>query len=132
MIGKTGKILTGCGNLYVTINEDENRKAKEVFLKLGKAGGCAAAQTEAIGRLITLSLKSGVEPEEIIKQTKGISCHLPVGFGENKVTSCADAVSKALAWQIKLTSTNYKEKTKHRAMAKKAHVIANATQKEAV
>jgi len=96
--GVTKKVLTGCGNLYVTINEDPEGKPLEVFTQIGKAGGCVASQTEAIGRLASLALRAGIEAEEIITQTRGISCHLPVGFGENKVTSCSDAMSKALQW----------------------------------
>ncbi|MGC9046100.1 MAG: vitamin B12-dependent ribonucleotide reductase, partial [Thermodesulfovibrio sp.] len=75
--GVTRLMKTGCGNLYVTINKDEESKPFEVFTNIGKAGGCAASQAEAIGRLISLALRSGIEPEEIIKQLKGISCHAP-------------------------------------------------------
>lgn len=96
--GVTKKVLTGCGNLYVTINEDPEGNPFEIFTQIGKAGGCVASQTEAIGRLASLALRAGIDAEEIISQTRGISCHLPVGFGENKVTSCSDAMSKALQW----------------------------------
>ncbi len=96
--GVTKKVLTGCGNLYVTINEDPEGNPFEIFTQIGKAGGCVASQTEAIGRLASLALRAGIDADEIISQTRGISCHLPVGFGENKVTSCSDAMSKALQW----------------------------------
>jgi len=94
--GCTRLLKTGCGNLYVTINEDENGKPFEVFTNIGKAGGCAASQSEAIGRLISLSLRSNIEPEEIVQQLKGISCHQPSWNEGGKVLSCSDAIAKAL------------------------------------
>ena len=101
LIGKTTEITTGCGKMYVTINQDQEGNIFEVFTSIGKAGGCAQSQSEAIGRLISLNLRSGVEPEFIIKQLKGISCHMPYGFGSQRVLSCADAVGKALDEAIK-------------------------------
>ncbi|GMR04652.1 MAG: vitamin B12-dependent ribonucleotide reductase [Thermodesulfobacteriota bacterium] len=103
--GITRKIKTGCGNLYVTINEDEEGQPIEIFTQIGKAGGCVASQCEAMGRMTSLALRSGVVPAEIIKQMRGISCHLPVGFGATKVTSCADAMAKAMEWYM-LYKTN--------------------------
>ena len=96
LIGKTIEKTTGCGKMYVTINQDAEGKVFEVFTSIGKAGGCAQSQAEAIGRLISLNLRSGVEPEFIIRQLKGISCHTPHGFGSQRILSCADAVGKAL------------------------------------
>lgn len=96
LIGKTIEKTTGCGKMYVTINQDTEGKVFEVFTSIGKAGGCAQSQAEAIGRLISLNLRSGVEPEFIIRQLKGISCHTPHGFGSQRILSCADAVGKAL------------------------------------
>jgi ribonucleoside-diphosphate reductase alpha chain len=72
-----------------------------VFNQMGKAGGCAASQSEAIGRLVSLALRSGVQPDTIIKQLKGISCHLPSWGGNgDKILSCADAVAKAIEWYV--------------------------------
>ncbi|WP_277656994.1 vitamin B12-dependent ribonucleotide reductase [Seleniivibrio woodruffii] len=96
LVGRTVEMMTGCGKLYVTINQDENGKAFEVFTSMGKAGGCAQSQCEAIGRLISINLRSGGEIDRIIKQLKGISCHMRYGFGPNTVLSCSDAVGKAL------------------------------------
>ncbi|MGC8796582.1 vitamin B12-dependent ribonucleotide reductase [Thermodesulfovibrio sp.] len=102
--GVTRLMKTGCGNLYVTINKDEESKPFEVFTNIGKAGGCAASQAEAIGRLISLALRSGIEPEEIIKQLKGISCHAHVWCSSGKITSCSDAIAKAIEAEIRESS----------------------------
>lgn len=93
--GWTYQMQTGCGPLYVTINEDKNGLF-ELFTTMGKAGGCAASQAEAMGRLVSLAWRSGVQARQVIKQLLGISCHCPSGFGDNKVLSCADAVAKAI------------------------------------
>lgn len=96
--GKTRRIKTGCGNLYITVNfHDGEKEPNEVFIRLGKAGGCAASQSEAVGRLITLALRAKVEVAEIIKQLKGIGCQEPMFIGQGEKTlSCPDAVAKAL------------------------------------
>lgn len=94
-VGRTIETKTGCGSLYVTINEDSEGIA-EVFVQLGKSGGCAASQTEAIGRLLSVSLRSWINPEVLIKQLKGIRCP-SVGFDSGEIiTSCADGVAKVL------------------------------------
>ena len=98
--GITRKMKTGCGNLYITINEDEEGRPFEIFTQIGKAGGCVASQCEAMGRMTSLALRSGIEPQEIVKQMRGISCHLPVGFGAGKVASCADAMAQAMDWYL--------------------------------
>ena len=94
--GSTRRIKTGCGNLYVTINIDEEGSPYEVFARIGKVGGCAATQSEAMGRLLTLLLRAKTPIDMLVKQLRGISCHQPFGHGESKVSSCADAVGKAL------------------------------------
>ena len=96
IIGTTKLLKTGCGNLYVTINQDESRQPFEVFTNMGKAGGCAASQAEAIGRLISLSLRSGIDPKEITMQLIGISCHQPAWGSNGRLLSCSDAIAKAL------------------------------------
>jgi ribonucleoside-diphosphate reductase alpha chain len=94
--GSTRLMKTGCGNLYVTINEDEDGHLFELFTSMGKAGGCASSQSEAIGRLISLALRSNIEPEEIIKQLKGVRCHLPLWDNGGQILSCSDAIAKSL------------------------------------
>ncbi|MGE5238670.1 MAG: adenosylcobalamin-dependent ribonucleoside-diphosphate reductase, partial [Chloroflexota bacterium] len=94
--GATRLMKTGCGNVYVTINEDENGRPFEVFTNMGKAGGCASSQAEAIGRLISLALRSNIGTDEIVKQLKGISCHEPAWHEGGRVLSCSDAIAKAL------------------------------------
>lgn len=93
--GITRLMKTGCGNLYVTINEDGG-KPFELFTNIGKAGGCASSQAEAIGRLISLALRSGIDPDEIIKNLKGISCHQPSWYDGGRILSCSDAIAKSL------------------------------------
>jgi len=93
--GSTYQMDTGCGPLYVTINEDEEG-IFELFTTMGKAGGCASSQCEAIGRMVSLAWRSGVEAGPVMKQLVGISCHQPAGFGVEKILSCADAVAKAI------------------------------------
>jgi len=104
LIGKTYQMATGCGQMYVTINEDDNRRQFELFNFVGKAGGCAASQCEAIGRLVSLAWRSGMAPEPIVKQLIGISCHKPVGFGTQKVLSCADAIAQAIRQHLEAIS----------------------------
>ncbi len=88
--GKVTKVLTGCGNLYVTITE--NPEPFEVFCQLGKAGGCAACWNEAGARLVSMCLRSGMEKDSIIKQLEGIMCPWPTF----ECKSCADGIAQVL------------------------------------
>ena len=115
--GWTYRMQTGCGPLYVTINEDEGGLF-ELFTTMGKAGGCAASQSEAIGRMVSLAWRSGVQPEQVIKQLLDISCHSHAGFGANKILSCADAVAKAIRNHV--SSAGHVEKMEKRSLFKGA------------
>jgi ribonucleoside-diphosphate reductase alpha chain len=119
--GVTRKIKTGCGNLYVTINEDPEGRPFEIFTQIGKAGGCVTSQCEAIGRMASLALRGGIEPEEIVKQMRGISCHLPVGFGGSKVLSCSDAMARVMDWYL-----GYKRATGHQMVSERVDTAAAA------
>jgi ribonucleoside-diphosphate reductase alpha chain len=93
--GWTYQMQTGCGPIYITINEDRSGLF-ELFTTMGKAGGCAASQCEAIGRMVSLAWRSGIQARQVMKQLLGISCHAPSGFGDNRVLSCSDGVAKAI------------------------------------
>ncbi|MEN8373971.1 MAG: ribonucleotide reductase N-terminal alpha domain-containing protein [Gemmatimonadota bacterium] len=94
--GITRKMISPLGDIYVTINEDETGKPFELFATLGKAGGAAMADVEAIGRLISLALRSGIGLTEVHQQLRGISCDRAVGYGPNKVLSVPDAIAQAI------------------------------------
>jgi len=94
--GTTRLMKTGCGNIYVTINEDEEGHLFELFTSMGKAGGCAASQSEAIGRLVSLAFRSNIEPDEVINQLKGIMCHSPTWHEGGRILSCSDGIANAL------------------------------------
>ncbi|RMF06156.1 MAG: adenosylcobalamin-dependent ribonucleoside-diphosphate reductase [Candidatus Neomarinimicrobiota bacterium] len=93
--GITRRMRTGDGTLYITINEDDDGLC-EVFTAIGKAGGNAAAQSEAISRLISLALRSRINPKEIVKQLKGISGPNPSWEEGRLILSTPDAIGKAL------------------------------------
>ena len=94
--GYTMKMISPLGDLYVTINEDVNGRPFEVFCTLGKAGGAANADAEAVGRLMSLALRSGIPIAQVKDQLRGISCDRAVGLGPNKVLSVPDAIGQAI------------------------------------
>jgi ribonucleoside-diphosphate reductase alpha chain len=97
-MGITEKVRVGCGNLYITVNYDENGIC-EVFTNVGKAGGCPS-QSEATARLISIALRSGMDVKEIIEQLKGIRCHSTLRQKANnkdiQVLSCPDGIARTI------------------------------------
>ncbi|MFQ5689606.1 MAG: vitamin B12-dependent ribonucleotide reductase [Gemmatimonadota bacterium] len=94
--GHTRKIESPLGSMYVTINEDDQGRPFEVFVALGKAGGSAMADAEAVGRLISLALRSGISMRDIHRQLRGISSDRAVGLGPHKILSSPDAIAQVL------------------------------------
>ena len=96
--GETFKFRMGCGTLFVTVNHDEHGLC-EVFANLGKAGGCPS-QSEATCRAVSVALRSGVEPRELIEQLRGIRCLSTARARKNgddvNVLSCPDAIARAI------------------------------------
>jgi len=119
IVGTTTKIATGCGNLYITINEDEQGQPFEVFMHMGKAGGCAMSQLEAIGRLLSLALRSGIEIGSIVEQLRGIRCPSPSWEKGGRIFSCSDAIARAIeqrAQDAKQKKSSAREKNEPSAM----------------
>ncbi len=93
--GFTTKIKTGYGHLYVTVTEYEGQPF-EVFATIGKSGRSTTAKTEAIGRLVSLALRSGVTVDKIIDQLKGIGGEYPIFQDGGLVLSIPDAIARVL------------------------------------
>jgi len=107
--GVTERVNTGCGYIYVTVNFD-SQGISEVFSTLGKAGGCAAAQLEAISRLTSLALRSGIDVDSIVKHLRGIRCPSIAWEQGHAILSCADAIASVLEKYIR-EKTDNTEKT---------------------
>ena len=103
--GVTERIRTGHGNVYITINFDEESHPFEVFTTLGKAGGCDSAQLEAISRLISLALRSGIDPQQVVEQLRNITC-CPVWDAGVRVGSTPDALALAMSRHLGSESTS--------------------------
>jgi len=93
--GFTTRIKTGMGQLYITVTEFEGQPF-EVFATIGKSGRSTTAKTEAIGRLVSLALRSGVDVSQIVEQLKGIGGEHPVFQEGGLVLSIPDAISRVL------------------------------------
>jgi len=115
--GTTERMRTGCGYLYVTINEDEDGLC-ELFSQMGKSGGCSASNSEAVSRLCSLALRSGVDPQSIIKQLRGIRCPSPAMENGGVVRSCSDAIAKALERYLERREERLKREAEERAIEK--------------
>lgn len=106
LTGTTTSYRTGCGGLFVTVNHDD-RGIAEVFVATGKHGGCPA-QSQAIGRLISVALRAGIDPQVMIDQLKGIRCPSCLRREGVDVLSCPDGVGRDLEEAFKL-SEQFKE-----------------------
>jgi ribonucleoside-diphosphate reductase alpha chain len=116
--GVTERVNTGCGYIYVTVNFDQ-QGISEVFSTLGKAGGCAAAQLEAISRLTSLALRSGIDVDSIVKHLRGIRCPSIAWEQGHAILSCADAIASVLEKYIReKTATNPDAPSKNPEMVK--------------
>ncbi len=104
----TDKIKTGFGNLYVTISYLE-QKPFEVFTSIGKSGYTTMADAEALGRMISLALRSGVDPMEVISQLKGIGGSEPIFTEGGLVQSLPDAIAKVLERHLGESKNNSKD-----------------------
>ena len=97
MRGLTERYRTGHGNMYLTLNfDEENRRPFEIFAALGKAGGCDSANLEAVTRLASMSFRAGVDPQEIINNLQGITC-CPAWDDGVLVRSAPDAMAHLLS-----------------------------------
>jgi ribonucleoside-diphosphate reductase alpha chain len=117
--GFTTKMATGYGNLYVTVTEFEGEPF-EVFATIGKSGRSTTAKTEAIGRLVSLSLRSGVQVDKIVEQLKGIGGEHPIFLKDGLVLSIPDAISRVL-------EKRYLQGEKHKRRHKHEHSLLGET-----
>jgi ribonucleoside-diphosphate reductase alpha chain len=92
--GYTEKVRIGCGNLYITVNYDDQGIC-EVFANLGRAGGCPS-QSEATSRLVSTALRSGMDVGTLVEQLRGIRCHSTLRQKGLKVLSCPDAIGRVI------------------------------------
>ena len=90
--GFTQKVATGLGVMYVTINEVDGDPF-EVFVTIGKSGHSVTAKAEAIGRLVSLALRSGIAVKEIVTQLKGIGGEHPIFQKKGLLLSIPDAIA---------------------------------------
>lgn len=102
--GFTEKVRIGCGNLYITVNYDEQGIC-EVFTNLGRGGGCPS-QSEATSRLVSIALRSGMDVKSLVEQLKGIRCATTIKQRGLKVMSCPDAIGRVIEKVMKLQNGN--------------------------
>lgn len=114
-MGFTEKVKIGCGNLYITVNYDENGIC-EVFTNLGRGGGCPS-QSEATSRLVSIALRSGIEVEQLVEQLRGIRCPSTIKREGVKVTSCPDAIGRVIEKVMSLTQKEEIRKTANKTQA---------------
>ncbi|HEY8531141.1 MAG TPA: hypothetical protein VIL08_02725, partial [Limnochorda sp.] len=96
LYGITDARQTPLGKLFLTLNLLDGHPI-ELFAQIGKAGSDVSAFTEAIARLVSLALRSGIDPHEIVHQLEGIGGSRSVGFGPSRVRSVPDAIGRFIA-----------------------------------
>ena len=94
--GVTQRVETGYGKLYVTINEDEAGRPFELFANIGHSGGYTNSFTEALAKVISTALRSGVDPEEIVDELHGTRSPKVAWDKGEQIQSIPDAIGTAL------------------------------------
>ena len=120
--GKTYEVKTEQGDLYITINEDDEGIV-EVFLNIGKSGSFTQGYTEALGRMISMALRSGIKPDSIVKQLQGIRTSTPTLNRGMFVYSVPDAVAKILKKHVEEQREQIKMFTEKEVPVVKEEVI---------
>jgi ribonucleoside-diphosphate reductase alpha chain len=92
--GFTTTITTGCGKIYITDNTAG--EYPEIFIQMGKTGGCAQSFCQALARVASFAIRAGVPKERVIHAWKGIQCPSSTVSGGRKILSCADAIAQVL------------------------------------
>jgi len=95
--GKTVHLVTGCGELHVTVNKKKDGAIQVILRCNGKSGGCMSSQVEALSRVIGTSLNAGVDPKKIVSHLKDITCSSP----SSETKSCADAIARGIEERLK-------------------------------
>lgn len=95
--GETIEMPSPCGKIYVTLNDDDSGKLMEIFVRFGKSGTCASLVANALTIITSYGLRSGMEVSDAVKGLIGHGCHrAPVIDGDDRITSCVDAIGKAI------------------------------------
>ena len=113
--GFTEKVRIGCGNLYITVNYDEQGIC-EVFTNTGRAGGCPS-QSEATSRLVSVALRSGIDAKAIVEQLKGIRCPSTIRQKGLKVMSCPDAIGRLIEKVMRIQNGKEEETVNELALS---------------
>ena len=102
--GKTIKDQTGCGNIYITINQNEEKEISEVMLQLGKVGTCQNTLLRIIAILFSIILQLGASPEVIKKTIKrhllGVNCNNSEKLDDKRYSSCPDVIARAILNEV--------------------------------
>lgn len=103
--GVTLKVKTECGNLFVTVNFDENKKPFEVFAYLGKSGSCFSCQINSLCKVISIALRNGAPIEDIINHLEGMRCYNITYTDGQQYLSCIDALVKLLKESLEIIAS---------------------------